>query len=149
LWKERYGGDPSLIGREVTINRRQFTVIGVMPPEFYFPPWGDAGQWAQLWTTGLDLRRPDRTWHKYEAIGRLKPGVPLKQAQTEIDAIARRLETQYPEQNGWGVQLISLHDQVVGDTRPALLVLIAAVGMVLLIACANLANTRKTVCCSQ
>ena len=139
LWKERYGADPALVGHEITINRSRFTVIGVLPPGFYFPPWGDK---ADLWIAGLDLRRPERTWHEYVSIARLKPGVTIAQAQAEMDTIARGLEKRYPEQKGWGVQLVNLHEQVVGDTRPALLVLLAAVGMVLLIACANLANLQ-------
>ena len=139
LWKERYGADPALVGHEITINRSRFTVIGVLPPGFYFPPWGDK---ADLWIAGLDLRRPERTWHEYVSIARLKNGVTIAQAQAEMDTIARGLEKQYPEQKGWGVQLVNLHEQVVGDTRPALLVLLAAVGMVLLIACANLANLQ-------
>jgi predicted permease len=139
LWKERFGGDAALIGHEITVNRARFTVIGILPPEFYFPPWGEK---SALWVTGVDLRNPERTWHHYRAIGRLKPGVTLQLARAEMDTIARQLEKQYPEQKGWGVQLIDLHEQVVGDTRPALLVLLAAVGMVLLIACANLANLQ-------
>jgi len=139
LWKERYGADPALVGHEITINRSRFTVIGVLPPGFYFPPWRDK---ADLWIAGLDLRRPERTWHEYVSIARLKPGVTIAQAQAEMDTIARGLERRYPEQKGWGVQLVNLHEQVVGDTRPALLVLLAAVGMVLLIACANLANLQ-------
>src|SRR5947199_984106 len=139
LWKERYGADPALVGHEITINRSRFTVIGVLPPGFYFPPWGDK---ADLWIAGLDLRRPERTWHEYVSIARLKPGVTIAQAQAEMDTIARGLERRYPEQKGWGVQLVNLHEQVVGDTRPALLVLLAAVSMVLLIACANLANLQ-------
>ncbi len=139
LWKERYGGDPSLLGRTINISRIPYTVIGVMPPDFYFPPWGDR---AELWIAGLDLRQPERTWHNYRSIARLKDGVTMAQAQAEMDTIARRLENQYPDQKGWGVQLLNLHEQVVGDTRPALLVLLAAVSMVLLIACANLANLQ-------
>lgn len=139
LWKERYGGDPSVVGREITINREPFTVIGVMPRGFYFPPFGDR---ARLWVSGLDLSRQERTWHEYVAVARLKPHVTLAQAQAGMDAIARGLAQAHPEQAGWGVGLISLHEQMVGDTRPALLVLLGAVGMVLLIACANLANLQ-------
>jgi putative ABC transport system permease protein len=139
LWKERYGGDPTLLGRTINISRIPYRVIGVMPQGFYFPPWGDR---AELWIAGLDLRQPKRDWHDYRSIARLKAGVTMAQAQAEMDTIARRLENQYPEQKGWGVQLVNLHEQVVGDTRPALLVLLAAVGMVLLIACANLANLQ-------
>jgi putative ABC transport system permease protein len=139
LWKQRYGGDPALVGREITINHNPYRVIGVTPPAFYFPPWGSK---ADLWVSGIDLTRPDRTWHNFRAIARLKAGISVKQAQAEMDTIARGLERAHPEQKGWGVELISLHEQVVGDTRPALLVLLAAVGMVLLIACVNLANLQ-------
>jgi len=142
LWIERFGGDPSLIGRQIAINRAQFTVIGVLPPAFYFPPWQDSAQRARFWVTGLDLRKPERTWHNYESFGRLKPGVTLDQARVDMAALSRQLGAQYPEQKDWAAQLISVHDQVVGDTRPALLELLAAVGMVLLIACANLANLQ-------
>lgn len=95
-----------------------------------------------MWTASLDLTRPDRTWHEYTCIARLKPGINFDRAQTEMDTIAARLVQQYPEQKGWGVQLVNLHDQVVGNTRPALLVLLGAVGLVLLIACANMANLQ-------
>jgi predicted permease len=135
LWKRRYGGDPALVGHEITINREQFTVIGIMPPGFYFAPYADR---AEIWFAGLDLTQPGRTWHEHLAVARLKPGVTLRRAQTEMDAIALRLAKQYPDQSGWGVQLISLHDDLVGNTRPALMILLAAVGVVLLIACANL-----------
>jgi len=139
LWKQRYGGDPALVGHEITINHNRFTVIGVTPPAFYFPPKGGR---SALWISGLDLTRPGRTWHEYQSIARLKPRVTILQAQAEMDTIARGLEKAHPEQKGWGVELVSLHEQAVGDTRPALLVLLAAVGMVLLIACANLANLQ-------
>jgi putative ABC transport system permease protein len=139
LWKQRYGGDRSIVGREITLNHERFTVIGVMPPGFYFPPFRDR---ARLWVAGLDLSQPVRDWHEYVSVARLKPGVRLAQAQAEMDTIARGLEKAHPEQKGWGVQLITLHEEMVGDTRPALLVLLGAVGMVLLIACANLANLQ-------
>jgi len=142
LWQERYAADPALLGRQITVNRRQFTVIGILPPDFYFPPWRDDTQRAQLWVTGLDLRNTQRTWHAYESIAKLKPGVTFAQADANMETISRRLAAQYPEQKGWSAQLIDLHDQVIGDTRPALLVLLAAVGVVLLIACANLANLQ-------
>jgi putative ABC transport system permease protein len=136
LWKRQYGGDPAFVGHDITINRQQFTVIGIMPPGFYFvPPFGDR---AEIWLAGLDLSEPGRTWHEYLCVARLKLGVTIQQAQSEMDTIALRLGKQYPEQNGWGVQLIGLHDDLVGNTRPVLMILLAAVGVVLLIACANL-----------
>lgn len=136
LWKRRYGGEPGIVGREITINGEHFSVIGLMPPGFYFP--APSGDKPELWLAGLDLRQPDRTWHEYDAIARLKAGASIQQAQAEMDTIASGLEKQYPEQKGWNVQVISLHENVVGNTRPALLILLAAVGVVLLIACANL-----------
>ncbi|HXJ92928.1 MAG TPA: ABC transporter permease [Terriglobia bacterium] len=137
LWKRRYGGDPALVGHDITVNREKFNVIGIMPPGFFVTtPFGDR---AEIWFAGLDLATPpDRTWHEHLAIGRLRPSVTLQQAQTEMDAIALRLGKQYPEQSGWGVKLVGLHDELVGNTRPALMILLAAVGVVLLIACANL-----------
>ena len=135
LWQQRYGGDRTIVGREISINHEPFTIIGVMPRGFYFPPRNDR---ARLWTAGLDLRQPVRDWHEYVSVARLKPRVSLARAQADMDTIARGLEKAHPEQKGWGVQLISFHDEMVGNTRPALLVLLGAVGMVLLIACANL-----------
>jgi predicted permease len=143
LWKQRYGGDRAIVGRQITLNHEPFTVIGVMPRGFHFPPYeSERFDQARLWVAGLDLTRPERTWHQYISVARLKPGVSLAQAQAEMDTIARGLEQAHPEQKGWSVQLVSLHDELVGDTRSPLLVLLGAVGMVLLIACANLANLQ-------
>jgi predicted permease len=136
LWKRRYGGDPTLVGHDITVNREQYTVIGIMPPGFYFTT--SSSDRAEIWFAGLDLTQPGRTWHEHMAVARLKPGLTIQQAQMEMDAIALRLGKQYPDQSGWGVQLISLHDDLVGSTRPALMILLAGVGVVLLIACANL-----------
>ncbi len=138
LWRQRFGGDPSIIGKSLTLDGRKFEVIGVMPPEFDFP------QGARLWTpmnfeTADGMRQ--RMAHFLRPIGRLKPGVTLAQAQADMDAIARRLEAQYPESNtGWNLRMVSLRDQLVGNIRPTLQVLFGAVGFVLLIACANVAN---------
>lgn len=137
LWRRRYGGDRSIIGRQVELNNESFTVIGTMPPDFYFSPFGPK---SELWTAGLNLRSPRRTGHAYRAIGRLKDGVSLAEARSEMDTIARAIESQYPENTGWGVGLVGLQEQVVGRTRTPLTVLFVAVGFVLLIACANVAN---------
>jgi putative ABC transport system permease protein len=88
----------------------------------------------------LDLKPEFREFHNYHVIARLKAGVSLAQAQAEMDAIAGRIEQRYPESKGWGVALVRLRDQIVETTRPALLVLLCAVGLVLFIACANVAN---------
>jgi len=139
LWERRYGRDASLVGKQISLNNESYTVVGIMPAGFYFPPfWRD---WAgELWVPGLDLSNPERTAHAYIAIGRLKPGVSLERAQAEMDTIARRIVQQSPDDKGWGVGLVSLHEQVVGETRRPLIVLFGAVGFVLLIACANVAN---------
>ena len=110
LWNQRFGGDRGLVGREIDVNHLHYTVIGVMPPALYFPPWGDR---AEMWIAGLDLTRPERTWHEHLSIARLQPGVTFHQAQAEMDTIARRLAAEHPDQKGWGVQLVNLHDQVV------------------------------------
>src|SRR5215216_5357705 len=108
-----------------------------MPARFKFPSWADL--WVPLaWD---EKERQVRSIHDYLVIGRLKPNVSLKQAQAEMSTISSRLEQQYPEENkGWGAVVIPLHEDLVGDLRPALLVLFSAVGFVLLIACANVAN---------
>jgi len=140
LWERRYGRDPNLIGKEISLNQESYTVVGIMPAGFYFPPfWRD---WAgeELWVPGLDLSEPLRTYHAYLAIARLKPRVSLAQAQTEMDTIARRIVQQAPDDKGWGVGLVRLREQVVGETRRPLIVLFGAVGFVLLIASVNVAN---------
>ncbi len=140
LWQRRYGGDPALVGKQISLDGESYTVVGVMPAGFSDLYTSYFAVNAQVWVSGLDLRPNGRTNHAYMALTRLKPGVTLAQAQAEMDAIARGIEQQDPENKGWGVGLVSLHDQVVGYARPALLVLLAAVAFVLLIACANLAN---------
>jgi putative ABC transport system permease protein len=137
LWKRRFGGDPSVVGKTLTLDGKAVTVVGIAPPEFQYP----AG--AELWLP-LDSDDPDmkiRPAHFLRPIGLLKPGVTIEQARAETDLIARRLEELYPESNkGWSLTLIPLQEQVVGDVRTSLWVLLGAVGFVLLIACANVSN---------
>jgi putative ABC transport system permease protein len=137
LWQRRFGGDQRIIGREITINDENFTVIGVMPLDFR-PPLA-----AEIWGP-MPLDHPgmkQRGSHFLRPIGKLKAGVTLAQAQSEMDAIARRLEAQYPESNtGWNLRLVSLSEQMIGNRKTALFVLLGAVAFVLLIACANVAN---------
>ena len=140
LWQRRFGSDPGLVGKVISLNQESYTVVGIMPPEFYFPPFWRELVKAELWVTGLDLTNSGRTNHAYLAVARLKPGILLAQAQAEMDLIARRIQQQFPENKGWEVGLVTLREQAVGDSRPALLVLLGAVGFVLLIACANVAN---------
>jgi putative ABC transport system permease protein len=137
LWQRAFGGDPNLIGQTLSLDSQKFTVIGIMPSGFEFPQEGEL--WVPLaWD---DKERQTRAIHDYGVIARLKPDVSLTKAQAEMSTISSRLEQQYPEANkGWGAVVIPLREDLVGDIRPALLVLFGAVGFVLLIACANVAN---------
>ena len=136
LWQTRYGGDRKILGRRIELDGRDYTVIGVAPPGFRFP--GHAEVWRPL---GWDLRQHSRAAHFMEAIGRLAPGVSIRRAQTELSGVARRLEMQYPHTNeGWGMRILPLQDGLVGSFRTALWLLFGAVGILLLIACANIAN---------
>jgi putative ABC transport system permease protein len=138
VWKSRFGSDPNLIGKSLILNGEPFTVVGIMPPDFQIPI-DEIEVWipAQYYPN----YKPVRSAHNYFAIGRLKPGVELSKAQAEMDTIANRLAQAYPEDNkGIGIKLTQLQEMIVSDIRPALLVLLAAVGFILLIACANIAN---------
>lgn len=140
LWASRYGGDRSIIGKQILLNSEGYTVIGVMPVGFsdVYSPSVDST--AQVWVSALDLSDPARDDHNYMAVARLRPGVLLKQAQAEMNSIAARLEKQYPGNKDWGVGLVRAHDETVGNSRPALIILLVAVALVLLIVCVNLAN---------
>jgi putative ABC transport system permease protein len=149
LWRRSFGADPSVIGRTITLNNQSYTVIGVMPQGFRFPggenmlPGLQFSPKTELWEpiALTDEELSNRGTHNLAVVARLKPGVTLPQAQAEMSAIALRLGEQYPKYNkGLGIKLVSLHEQVVGDVRPALLILLGTVGFVLLIACANVAN---------
>src|SRR6201996_6382839 len=137
LWRNRYGSDPGIVGRDIAVNSQSYTVVGVMPANFRMPDF--AWAWIPLgWT---DADRAVRGNHNYLVIGRLKPNVTLDQAKSELAAISSHLEQQYPEDDkGWGVTAVSLHEQLIGDVRTALLALLGGVAFVLLIACANVAN---------
>ena len=145
LWQRHFGGDPDVLDRSVTLDGTAFTVIGVMPRGFEFPPFwaNDVELWAPLVfrETAVLARASSRDARFLRVFGRLGPGVGIDEAQAELREIGRRLELDYPAVNdGIGVNLQPLHEPVVGDVRPALLVLLATVGVVLLIACANVAN---------
>ncbi|MGI8655948.1 MAG: ABC transporter permease [Pyrinomonadaceae bacterium] len=137
LWQSRFGGDPKLVGKTLALNGQNATIIGIMPPDFQFP------RAAQLWTP-IAFKTPQmsqRRTHFLTAVGRLKSGVTLDQAQAEVNNIAHGLEKQYPESNThFGLGLTLLPERLVGQLRLTLLVLLGAVGLVLLIACANVAN---------
>jgi putative ABC transport system permease protein len=134
LWVRRFGAKPDVIGRTIALNTRSHTVIGVMPPGFKFP------KVAALWVP-MPPVVGERTDHGWSAIARLKPGVTLEQAQSDMTAVARHIEEQNPVTNeGLGVKLIPLREGLAGDYRKALLILMGVVGLVLLIACVNVAN---------
>jgi putative ABC transport system permease protein len=137
FWREHFGSDPKIVGQNITLNQQSYTVVGVMPPRFQMPPA------VQIWTplAWTDKEKAVRGEHHFGVIGRLNPGIELKQAQAEMNMISSRLEQQYPaDDKGWGAVVVPLREQLVGSVRPALLVLLGAVAFVLLIACANVAN---------
>src|SRR5436853_234841 len=152
LWQSRFGGDPDVLGRTITLNQQSYTVVGILPARFQYP------ERFQLWTP-LALGKTGGTFVMYgegmmllKAIARLKPSVTLQQAQAELQTIARRIQPGGPTatpggnprprgEGGEGVlTLVGLHEQVVGDVKGALLVLLGAVAFLLLIARANVAN---------
>jgi putative ABC transport system permease protein len=141
LWKTSFGADRTLIGRTVRVNGRELTVVGVMPVGFHFP--GELGAPADVW---FPLARPASEWkirdfHYLTVIGRMKPDMTLAQAQAEMSVLQRRIMKEYPNVGaGSEINLVPLHQAAVGKARTALLVLLGAVGFVLLIACANVAN---------
>jgi putative ABC transport system permease protein len=138
LWKTRYGGDPSIIGRGILMDGVKNIVIGVMPPGFNFPA-RQTQFWGPSRLTPRDLN--NRGSHYLNVYARLKPGVTVARAQSDMTAIARRLAEQYPNTNKRvGATVVELKDQIVGNTGTALVILLAAAGCVLLIACANVAN---------
>src|SRR5687768_16040471 len=138
LWQKRFGGDRSVVNRTIVLDGRTCLITGVMPQDFNFP------QSAELWVPinfEIAAGMKQRGAHFMRPIGKLKQGVTLAQAQADTDAVARRLEEQYPDTNrGWNLRLESLRERLVGSTRPTLFILFGAVGFVLLIACANVAN---------
>ena len=149
LWQRSFGGNSNLVNQTVQLNGQSYTVVGVMPPTFKFPPAfsatttseeliSNADLWVPLTTDDVPLIRNIRN---LKMIGRLKAGVAPQQAQAEINSIASRLAREYPDVNaGLESVVIPLHEQIVGDVREALLILLGAVVLVLLIACANIAN---------
>jgi putative ABC transport system permease protein len=156
LWQSRFGGDTAIVGKTMTLNGNNYTIIGVMPPQFRwqnFAPGSSSGELAELFVPAIrrdipqlgaqterDISASRRTSFM-RVVGRMKPGVSLSQAQTEMDTIAARLAQAYPETNtNTTIKLIPLQRYLVGDARPGLFMLLFAVGLVLLIACANVAN---------
>jgi predicted permease len=144
LWQRLFGADPNIIGQSLTLDDRPYNVIGILPPSFQFAPRGDSELWVAYQPTqaAAELSQlTHRGTHGAKVIARLKAGVSFEQAQAEMRAVGRRIEQQYPDSHtGTTVILVPLHEQIVGAIKPVLLVLLGAVGFVLLIACANVAN---------
>jgi predicted permease len=138
LWQSHLSADPNVAGRSVTLDGRSFTIVGVMPPAFRSPEKSDVIAPIGVWAKDM-MARGERD--DTDVVGRLASGVTFSQARVEMDTIAARLAKEYPETNeGAGVNMMSMRDVFVSDTRPAVLVLFAAVVLVLLIACVNVAN---------
>jgi putative ABC transport system permease protein len=146
IWKERFAGDPAIVGKSIVLNGHPQTVVGVAPQNFQWfikdgsltsakPQMWSPFVFPQSWSNHNDMGR------FITVVARLKPGANRSQAQTQMTAIASQLEHEYPDADGhWGVNVVSLRDQISGELRPALLVLFGAVAFVLLIACANVSS---------
>ncbi len=146
LWTRRYAADPGIVGKDLLLNGEKYTVVGVMPPGFGPDNYGDLWQ-PSPYDVPVHPLMPNenprllRNQSYLDAWARLKPGVTLAQAQAQMNGIALRLENQYPKANeDTGVALVPLQEELVGNLRPMLLMLLGAVSFVLLIACANVAN---------
>ena len=137
LWREHFAGDPAVVGRTIALNSKKYTIVGVMPASFRYP--FQTQMWVPLDMDGKSVGTRGSHWAN--AIGRLKPGVSLATARADLKLISGRLEKTYPDSNNKvGSAAVALHDDLVGDSRSSLLMMLSAVGLVLLIACANVAN---------
>jgi putative ABC transport system permease protein len=137
LWQSHFGADPQVVGAKIQLEKKDFQVIGVMPRDFKSPA-GEADLWLPL---NFQPNEIDRGQTYLQVLGRLKPAVTLDQAQAEMDKVADELARRFPNSNrGRGIRLVSLAEQTVGGVRRALLIVFGAVGLVLLVACSNVAN---------
>ncbi len=135
LWQRRFGSDSAVVDKTMVLDESVYTIVGVMPRGFYFP------EASELWTTFSDADRQRHRFNQFaRGIARLGQGISAEQAHREMEDLASRLDEAYPSDLTYGVRLESREDDVVGNTRPALLLLLGAVGVVLLVACANIAN---------
>jgi putative ABC transport system permease protein len=138
LWKSRFGSDVQILGKKILLDSEAYTITGVMPPRFHFPD-PDDQLWVPMGMSSAELSNHGS--HFLLVFARLKPEVTLTRAQAEMEALAQRLTEQYPATNtGQTVNIVSLHDDIAGPVRPALVILMAAVSLVLVIVCANVAN---------
>ncbi len=139
LWRNTFGGDPGVIGRPITLGNENFVVVGVMPREGRLPDW--AALWLPLSQIGQAYKQQARVFHPLQVIGRLKPGVSMEAAQSDLTTIASRLQAAYPATNKTiSFRTITLEQELVGNVRWTLVLLLLVVSFVLLIACINVAN---------
>jgi putative ABC transport system permease protein len=139
FWQRRFGSDPQIINRTITLNGASFTVVGVLPRGFHFAKFGAADLWLPLRPAPSQIERRNLYWLK--VIARLKPNVSAEQASADMSAIAGRIAEQFPDSHtDTGIKIIGLRDDIVGPVKPLLLILLGAVAFVLLISCANVAN---------
>ena len=139
LWRNTFGADPGVIGRSITLGADSFQVIGVMPRQGAFPDW--AAVWLPLSQIGAAYKQQARVFHPLEVVGRLKPGVSMASAQSELATISARLQFAYPATNKTiSMEGVTLEQQLVGNVKPVLMLLLLVVCFVLLIACINVAN---------
>ena len=140
LWKSQFEGDPRIIGQSIELNGQAYAIVGVMPPDFYYP---DFGRKWELWTPFAISAgaAPNRDAHFGGAVARLRTGATIEQAQADLGAIADRLAREFPSTNaGAGVRLVPIQEQAVGNVRRTLWAMFGAVGLLLLIACSNVAS---------
>ena len=146
FWRTEFGGNPDVIGRTVKLNDEAYTIVGVMPATASVASW--TGMASDVWVplALTDEQRAARGNHNRYGVARLKQGIELAQAQAEMDAISARLAREFPETDGrgWGAVVIPMQEEIVGNSRTMLLLLLGAVGLVLLIACANVGNLLFT-----
>ena len=146
FWRTEFGGNPDVIGRTVKLNDEAYTIVGVMPVTASVASW--TGMASDVWVplALTDDQRANRGNHNRYGVARLKTGIELTQARAEMDGISARLEREFPETDGrgWGAAVIPMQEDIVGNSRTMLLVLLGAVGLVLLIACANVGNLLFT-----
>ena len=141
FWERVLGANAAIVGTTITLDTLPFTVIGVMPPGFEFPTATTAEVWAPLAFDPKDLHGQSRRARSLMVVGRLAPGATMQQAQSEISVLASRIASEFKDSNaGWNARVVAAHEQLVAASRPALLVLMGAVGFLLLIVCANMAN---------
>ena len=142
MWQRRFGGDANIIGRQLTLSDKSLTIIGVMPERFQFLFVNDPPEYFVPFDPTGEMEK-QRGASFAEVVGRLKPGVSIQQAEADLRGVAARLEQQYPDEDaGTTVSLVGAHEEMVGKLRRTLLVLLGAVGFVLLVACANVANLQ-------